>query len=414
MDVTFPCEIWLEIFKWINLPKLMELRLVCRLFYHMIEDNLNKNQEWRSLAYETLYNDCFHTTMQRAFPYHIVSEDNPILWRGTYLSSKKWKKVMENEHKDSIILVSSYSKISCIRTFDKYMSIALDSGVIENYTIDDLEMPYYLAHHNTYIKQIVFWYTNDEVLIVTVGQDNGLKFWDLQNKKEIVTTGFYANCINSGECRHFCIGEWNGILTSYEKIDNQITAGSKHDLRLNTNEKILDLATNDISMVILTYHDYKMNIYHYDAKLEGKRLTGFDIVYEPSEDNMAERLLSSLGEVLILTKTIYFIVADEKIATTHSTRPKWYNFNSTEYFKCRVRSIALHAQILMFGLEDGSIHLLHITCYYDLMKLRKRIRHSRKIMVDIIPIINLTILEVDKKPCIVATTERRVHLINFF
>ncbi|CAG5082745.1 Protein of unknown function [Cotesia congregata] len=185
----------------------MELRLVCRLFYHLIEDNFNKNKEWISLAYTTLYSDCFHTTMWRAFPYHIVSEeDNPILWRGTYLSSKKWKKVMENEHKkDSIILVSSYSKTSCIRTF-------------ENYTIDDLETPYYLAHHNTYIKQIVFWYTS------------------------------YLHIVHSsGECRHFCIGEWDGISTSYEKIDNQITAGSKHDLRSNTNEKILDLATNDIS-----------------------------------------------------------------------------------------------------------------------------------------------------------------------
>ncbi|XP_044587647.1 uncharacterized protein LOC123267171 isoform X2 [Cotesia glomerata] len=374
MDVTFPSEIWLEIFKWIKLPKLMELRLVCRLFYHLIEYNLDETQEWRSLAYKTLYDDCLYTTMQRAFPYHIVTEkDHPILWRRTYLSSKKWKKVMENEHKkDSIILVSSCSKISCIRTFD------------------------------------------DEVLIVTVGQDNGLKFWDLQNKKEIVTTGFYANCINSGECRHFCIGEWDGILTSYEKIDNQITTGSKCDLRLNTNEKILNHATNGISMAALAYHDYKMKIYHYCAKLEGKRLIGFNVTYESSEVDVPERLLSSLHEILILTNTIYFIVADEKIVTTHLIRPKWYNFNSTEYFKCRVRSIALHAQILMFGLEDGSIHLLHITCYYDLMKLGKRIRHSRKIMVDIIPIINLTILEVDEKPCIVATTDRRVHLINFF
>ncbi|KAH0534496.1 hypothetical protein KQX54_004584 [Cotesia glomerata] len=394
----------------------MELRLVCRLFYHLIEYNLDETQEWRSLAYKTLYDDCLYTTMQRAFPYHIVTEkDHPILWRRTYLSSKKWKKVMENEHKkDSIILVSSCSKISCIRTFDKYISIALDNGVIENYTIDDLKTPYSLAHHNTYIKQIVFWYTNDEVLIVTVGQDNGLKFWDLQNKKEIVTTGFYANCINSGECRHFCIGEWDGILTSYEKIDNQITTGSKCDLRLNTNEKILNHATNGISMAALAYHDYKMKIYHYCAKLEGKRLIGFNVTYESSEVDVPERLLSSLHEILILTNTIYFIVADEKIVTTHLIRPKWYNFNSTEYFKCRVRSIALHAQILMFGLEDGSIHLLHITCYYDLMKLGKRIRHSRKIMVDIIPIINLTILEVDEKPCIVATTDRRVHLINFF
>ncbi|KAH0563601.1 hypothetical protein KQX54_002849 [Cotesia glomerata] len=237
----------------------MELRLVCRLFYHLIEDNFNKNKEWRSLAYETLYDDCFYTTMRRTFPYHIVSEeDNPILWRGTYLSSKKWKKVMQNKHKKNSIILVSYSKISCIRTFDRYISIALDNGMIENYTIDDLETPYYLAHHNTYIKQIVFWYTNDEVLIVTVGQDNSLKFWDLQNKKEIVTTGFYANWINSGECRHFCIGEWDGILTSYEKIDNQITAGSKHDLRSNTNEKILDLTINEISvnmnMFYLLFH----------------------------------------------------------------------------------------------------------------------------------------------------------------
>ncbi|KAH0533529.1 hypothetical protein KQX54_000228 [Cotesia glomerata] len=117
-------------------------------------------------------------------------------------------------------------------------------------------------------------------------------------------------------------------------------------------------------MIKLTYHDYKMKIYHYEAKLEGKHLTEFMLYTKPSEVDVAECLLSSLHEILMFTNTIYFIVTDEKIATTHLTRPKWYNFNSTEYFKCCVRSIALHAQILMLGLDDGSIHpLLHITCY---------------------------------------------------
>lgn len=105
---------------------------------------------------------------------------------------------------------------------------------------------------------------------------------------------------------------------------------------------------------------------------------------------------------------------ENSIGSTNYYEDEWHEYNLAPHFGSNVRSIALHAQILMFGLDDGSIHLLYIQHYGHVMELEDRIQNSRKIEVDTEPIVDLTILEVDKKPCIVAVTEQKVHLVNFF
>ncbi|KAH0563600.1 hypothetical protein KQX54_002844 [Cotesia glomerata] len=200
MEDIFPVEIWMHIFKWIDTSKLMELRLVSRFFFNLIECIFNKSRKWKELAQSTIMPDFLNLTMQRAYPYYLgicnSNIDDPILWRGTYLSYKKWQKVLGKEHeKDFIAPMSSCGRITCISTFDKYISIGLDNGFIENYSTDDLKTPFYIVNCNIYVKQTAFWYTNDQVLVVIVRKDNALKFLDLQNKVEISTPGFFANCI---------------------------------------------------------------------------------------------------------------------------------------------------------------------------------------------------------------------------
>ncbi|KAF9410623.1 hypothetical protein HW555_010353 [Spodoptera exigua] len=231
MEMIFPNEVWLEIFKKIDMQKLMELRLVCHQFYDLIEYLLNTNPEWKVLADETILYECLEMTMQRAYPYELVSHwmdiHDPVLWRGTYLSYKKWQKVLVNTFtQDTIDTTASFGNISCICTFDTFIAIAFDNGFIAVYSIDDISNPFYVANHGNDLVQVEFWYADGKVMVVSVGVDCALKFWDTQSKNEISSNGFFANSISSGECRHFCIGDMGGILTSYERVDNLYNIGT--------------------------------------------------------------------------------------------------------------------------------------------------------------------------------------------
>ncbi|CAH2093567.1 unnamed protein product [Euphydryas editha] len=420
-EVTFPTEVWLEIFKKIDRTNLMELRLVCHNFYDMIEYLLNKNPVWKKVTDEIILDECLEMTMQRAHPYVLVSQwneiEDPVLWRGTYLSFKKWQKVLINPHtKNTIVSTSNFGDISCICTFDKYIAIGFDNGSIANYTIDNISQPFYLANHGTRLIQVEFWYCNGDVLVVSVGDDFALKFWDLQNKIEITTSGFFANSINSGECRHFCIGNMGGILTSYDRVSKHtsISPGPTLDLELDYDELLIAHAVDGINMTAIVWQKGSTVEFFYLGVIEDGKLIDFTLAQVQEKNELPENLGASVKRLTMLTVSLFFIIGENCIGSTSSYENEWYEYNLVQHFGCNVKSTALHAQILMFGLEDGSIHLLYISHYDHVVELEERIKYSKKIEVDTEPIIDLTVLEVDKKPCIVAVTDQKVHLINFF
>ncbi|KAH0546669.1 hypothetical protein KQX54_013390 [Cotesia glomerata] len=559
MEDMFPVEIWMHIFEWIDLSKLMELRLVSRFFFNLIEYFLNKSPKWKELAESTIMFEFVNSTKQRAYPYYLGSNDSnindPILWQGTYLSYKKWQKILGKEHeKDFIVPMSSCSRITCISTFDKYISIGLDDGFIENYSTDDLKTPFYIANCNIFIKQTAFWYTSyvityhtilpitaiesrlsslagipstsksspnassslllvsalsislydklnlrnvdmntmdpsemarflitvvrkalndvapfvvrkvsrrqspwlthdlklelrhrdviykrarrtndqsllerriklisfsfyldDQVLVVIIGKDNTLKFLDLQNKVEISTPGFFANCINYGECRHFCIGDMDGILTCYEKFENNIIAGQTLNLNLREFEILLIHFSDGQTISALTYYNGTTKFRYCQITLESERVSSILHFTGTLPVTVPRVLRSTLKNIVALSNDFYLGIGKNKIGSTHYCYDKWYRIVLIKYFGCCITSIMIHAQILIFGLEDGSIHMLHFDHYNDILSLKKKkFRDAIKIEVDTVPIIKLNILETDKKPCIVASTESRVHLINFF
>ncbi|CAH2093568.1 unnamed protein product [Euphydryas editha] len=84
----------------------------------------------------------------------------------------------------------------------------------------------------------------DELDGAKIGDDFALKFWDLQNKIEITTSGFFANSINPGECRHFCIGYMKGILTSYDRVGKHISPGPTLDLEFEYDERHIACAVD--------------------------------------------------------------------------------------------------------------------------------------------------------------------------
>ncbi|XP_075987297.1 uncharacterized protein LOC142983958 isoform X2 [Anticarsia gemmatalis] len=419
MALTYPNEIWLEIFKRIDRPKLMELRLVCHQFYDLIEYLLNQSPEWKSLAFNTILYECLEMTMQRAYPYYLACHwmdiDDPALWRGTYLSYKKWQKVLVNSHtKDTIVPEADLGTISCLSTFDKYIAISFHCGLIASYTVDDLSRPFYLANHGTSIKQVEFWYSDGNVMFVSVGDDCTLKFWDLQNKIEIVTDGFLANSISSGECRHFCIAEKGGIVTSYEKVGNRILPGPTLELTLNDEQHVIAHAADGKNMTAMAWQEGGIVLFLYRALIAGEKLTEFAMVQKTDWKRLPTNLASSLQRLSMPTAVFFFGIGQNCIGMTNYYEDIWHEYNLSQHFGCNVRSVAVHAEILMFGLEDGSVYLLYNSHNGYVMELEETIKHSRKIQVDTVPIEDLTVLEVDKKPCIVAVTIRKVHLLNFF
>ncbi|XP_075987299.1 uncharacterized protein LOC142983959 [Anticarsia gemmatalis] len=419
MALTFPNEIWLEIFKKIDRPKLMELRLVCHQFYDLIEYLLNQSPEWKDLAHDTILYECLEMTMQRAYPYYLATHwlyiHDPVLWRGTYLSYKKWQKVLVNSHtKDTIVPEADLGTISCLSTFDKYIAISFHCGLIASYTVDDLSRPFYLANHGTSIKEVLFWYSDGNVMFVSLGDDCTMKFWDLQNKIEIVTDGFVANNISSGECRHFCIADKGGIVTSYERVGNRVLPGPTLELTLKDEQYIVAHVVDGKYMTAMAWDGRGTVQFVYTALIEGEKLIEFDTLQETRWKSLPTKLAYSLQRLSMPTATLFFGIGKDCIGSTNYYEKIWHEYNLSQHFGCNVRSIALHAQILMFGLEDGSIHLLYIPNHGHVRELEERIIHSKKIQVDTAPIVDLTVLEVDKKPCIVAVTIRKVHLLNFF
>ncbi|KAG8033925.1 hypothetical protein G9C98_008406 [Cotesia typhae] len=418
-EEIFPNEIWLEIFNRIDIPQLMELRLVCRHFYELIERVLNRHPGWKSLADKKILYECLEHTMQRAYPYDLISHwmdiDDPVIWRGSYLSFMKWQKVLVNEPtKDAIVSTLNFGDVSCVCTFDKYISIAYENGAIANYTLDNINQPFYLAYHGTGIVQIEFWYSNGDVLVVSLGDNNDLKFWDLENKVEIATNGFFANSISSGECRHFCIGDMGGILTSYERVGNLISPGPTKNLELGENQQLIAHCLVGKNMKAMAYEEGGTVLSVYRGEIQGGKLIRFQYIQEKDWIRLPENINATFQRLVMPNITFYFGIGENSIGSTNYYEDEWHEYNLGPHFGSNVRSIALHAQILMFGLDDGSIHLLYISHYGHIMELEERIKNSRKIEVDTEPIVDLTILEVDKKPCIVAVTEQKVHLVNFF
>ncbi|CAD6244734.1 GSCOCG00013446001-RA-CDS [Cotesia congregata] len=415
----FPNEIWFEIFSRIDIPQLMELRLVCCHFNELIESILNKHPAWKPMTDNKILYECLEHTMQRAYPYVLISHwmdiDDPVIWRGTYLSFMKWQKVLVNEPTiDAIVSTSNFGDVSCVCTFDKYIAIAYENGAIANYTVDDINQPFYLAYHGTGITQIEFWYSNGDVLVVSLGDNNDLKFWDLENKVEIATNGFFANSISSGECRHFCIGDMEGTLTSYERVGNFISPGSTKNLPLRETQQLIAHCYVGKNMKAMAYEESGTVLFVYWADIEGEKLTRFRFIQEKDWCRLPENINASFQRLIMPNITFFFAIGASSIGSTNYYENEWHEYNLAPHFGSNVRSIALHAQILIFGLDDGSIHLLYIRNYADVMDLEAKIQNSRKIEVDTEPIVDLTILEVDKKPCIVAVTEQKVHLVNFF
>ncbi|KAH0555595.1 hypothetical protein KQX54_020308 [Cotesia glomerata] len=149
--------------------------------------------------------------------------------------------------------------------------------------------------------------------------------------------------------------------------------------------------------------------------MEGNRLSNISPIARSRSFYMPRSLRPVLDNVVPVASSTYFGIRKNKIGSTHFRVHKWYRIALTEYFGCSITSVMIHAEILIFGLEDGSIHMIHIGHYNDILSLGKQnLINATKIQVDTEPIIKLNVLEVDKKPCVVSSTESRIHLINFF
>ncbi|XP_008561039.1 uncharacterized protein LOC103580895 isoform X2 [Microplitis demolitor] len=414
----FPPEIWLIILKKLDRRTLMEMRLVSRFFYDIVEEYFEKNNVWRKLCDEDILFECKTLTMQRAHPYELIIHQNqvtdPALWRGTFFSHKKWRKAMElEEKKDSIVPLPTLGEIKCISTFDKYIAVAFSYGTINVYTIDDINIPFYMANHDNEINQIEFWYSSGDILIVSLDVDHGMRFWDINKHIEIATAGFFANSISTGECRHFCLAEMDGILTSYEKVDDQIIAGPTLSFRLQ-NEEVLGHCLDGKNMTALTYHEGHTKMYLYHGLIENGKLNKLLMDQEKDFIELPDDLNNFLERISMPTILFFFVIGAMSVGSTNYYEDEWNEFQLSDHFGSNVISMALHAQVLMFGLENGAIHLLWIKDYQEILELQERIKNSRKIQVDDKPIVNISVLEVNKNPCIVAHTEEKVHLINFY
>ncbi|XP_044581868.1 uncharacterized protein LOC123263300 isoform X1 [Cotesia glomerata] len=425
-------SLWKKIFEKLDFRTFVGLRMVNQEFCKEVKKHLYELEIWRLMCYEQTLFDCRTMTMARRFPYELITHqsevDNQDLWRGTYSSFKKWAKVIESPQNTQLMLSVSHlrTNITCVTTFDKYLLISFENGDMNcyDYSAIDKNVPVFTVHRNHRILQCEFWYctsrsTRHSAKLIIIAKDirNHLSFWDLKQKQRLFAGDCKADSICTGEGRHFCIAQYDGILTSYElNSEDQIVPGAVYELNLRQNELVVNLCIDGkfITAMSMMLKGGRIGtiLYFLAAIIKDNKISHFELEQEKDWLMLPEDLYE-MQRLVMPTITFFFGLAESKIGSTNFYENKWHDYDIESILGSRVTAVALHAQILIIGLHNGDIHFLHIENYMDIVNIEKRITSSAATNISSKPIIDLIIIEYQQNPSIVATTKDEVILINF-
>ncbi|XP_044581352.1 uncharacterized protein LOC123262921 [Cotesia glomerata] len=242
-----------------------------------------------------------------------------------------------------------------------------------------------------------------------------MRFWDIKKKIEIANNGCSTKRISHNGCRDFCIGQENGILTSFERVGNNIIPGPSINLELSKDEEVLIHTFHKNNISILTYAYGGVILYNYEVLINNGILTGFKLIHE-TVSIVLPFLINQWAKFTILNVDYYYVTNDFWGFATNYHLEDDHLINCYVPLHSDVLSMLMHAHLIILGFQDGSIRLFSIKNIAEMMELPNdttRILCSRKIQITDKPIFILNFWKVEEKNFIVAITDETIHLIRF-
>ncbi|CAG5088217.1 Protein of unknown function [Cotesia congregata] len=214
-----PLEIWEKVISRINDPKkLVKLRQVCSVFNQLIEIEMKKNKEWKGL----LPNDMqmwINNILAKKYPFKKPSNLKliPNLWKEVFFSYKNWRLFGDKSRKihSFRLNVSQFSQnenITCLTTFAHLIAVGTNLGSIFFYKIGKSKNFFWAAKHGSSLTKVQFWYQGkNNLLALSISRDRALKFWNVSQRKSIVTPHYNATNIHVGITHRLFIEFFRGI-----------------------------------------------------------------------------------------------------------------------------------------------------------------------------------------------------------
>ncbi|XP_044584270.1 uncharacterized protein LOC123264824 isoform X2 [Cotesia glomerata] len=386
-----PLEIWKKVISRVNDPKkLVKLRLVCNLFDQLIEIEMKKNKQWKELLPSDM-KMWINNILAKKYPFKKLSklELLPNLWKEAFFSYKNWRLFGDKSRKIHSFRfnVSQFlqnEKITCLTTFARFVAVGTNLGLIFFYKIGKLKNFFWAAKHGNNLTKIQFWYQGkNNILALSTSSDRVLKFWNVSQKKSIVTPHYNATNIQA-HCAVFRgdNGPRNNFLTMYSE-----------------NEKLIVMTTYDTILRVITLKV---------PDPQGTELTEINKkLYRllPRRPPVDLALIPN-NELRLFKNGKFFTIIFQG----------WPNFPIYEYKLYRyeyifVTSIAMHVHLLIFGLNTGQIHIYSIKNNFQLMEQPLEFCEVRKLNISDSPILALSLTETKSRRYIIAATEVSIHSI---
>ncbi|XP_074104389.1 uncharacterized protein LOC141530905 isoform X2 [Cotesia typhae] len=422
--MTIPDHLWIIILKNLTIQKLIELRAFSRHFYRMVEYVLRKHPGWGDFVRTTISPEWLDDVMAKACPYDLISLQNDnhnlLLWRKVYIYYKKWQNVLESRYRSfTITTPPDFGLIKMASTFEDYILIGYEEDMIGIYTWtnNNLNLLFLIENEEQYLTQGEFWYCNGSLLVVSVDNQSGLRFWDLRNNIELINRDCFAESIHYNGCRDFCIGELSGILTSFERDGDNIIRGATENLELSADDVVLKHTFHKNIVSVLIFRDHEVRVKNYRVLINNGRLTGFQLVAQIDPIELNPVCLTQLSKYTFLSQDYFYVTSDFYGFATNYNETEDYLWDS--YVPERfgpVTTMLMHAKLIILGFEDGSINIISIESILDMEEMTfamDKIEWSRKIRVAPRPIFHLAVWTIGQKNHIVAITDENIHLIKF-
>ncbi|KAG8035097.1 hypothetical protein G9C98_001587 [Cotesia typhae] len=356
--------------------KLLKLRIVSELFNSLISEKLNSERFWKKLCYKHEIVPWLAKIKKNLFS--LIKKDNILNlflinqsnWKKMYLHYRKWRNIFRSLNSSSwrdlhnagygekFLFVASFAGHLAINVDDKFIDVIISTkGKTRKFR---LIKP--VAQENFTVEEIEHLRSPSSPYNPIVG-----------NSKEI--TGLPSN-INLDEYT---------IIGMFGDADNLILACLKEKMLLKIRIKVPKSAES-------TYEIYKFTLLTLD---DSNARTPF-YCYIPHSDVM-----------VIANGPHLWISCEYKISNDFSHYLRHVNCIRV------VTSLTMHCNIILAGLDNGTILVLNFENYQDHNK--NRLVLIKRLWIDTVkdPIISVNIDEVNDRSRIIAGTKSTIKYLDF-
>ncbi|XP_057323413.1 uncharacterized protein LOC130666435 [Microplitis mediator] len=411
-----------------EVENLFKLRLVCKLWYEVIENILVKSYTWENISNKKLRVFYKTSLIKKTFPkysfeHQLYIRDQKI-WRGICRMGVKYSEIIESGlDKFKVIekLPIVEGKIVKTSVWDNFIAVITNQQTVYFYDFNDLNKPFFNIKCDENISDVVFWYTDSEVTIAVLRLINKLIFWNFDTKTQISSDEFLGQNICTGTINNF-FSEYNGLITSYKYDNNKIIIEQTCQIHMkNTNdrnEKIVAINSNGIIFSAINFIKYENECGTENFVLIVPLSNGSRLCFHDKKEycKLPDKFPTKYHcDKIKFIHAGWYNTAASAIAGPYLLTGyiEWYLHDLKNHIDGFVSAILMYNNIFILGFSTGIIYLFFIKDSKDLQSLNLCNENSYKKLIineDNKAIICLDIIQVDMEPYIIASTENNIYI----